>query len=280
MKSLSCIIPVYGLNKGRNYVYFEELLQMISIAAKKIMDGAFELIIVNDNRTRISKDNIKDVCAKYGLLDCLIYHENDINEGQAFSRNVGASLASGEYLHFIDQDDYISSEFYESIMKQQEKADIYISLPFFNKNGLIKTAYTLFLKNAYKRAKYISDIWYLLLSNVVYSPGQLIMSKSAYNSVGGFPVLESKGADDFALFYKLIFADIKYRVKFIPASQFYYRIHSQQNSKLSSTNNSACEFLNKITVAGLKQNVIYLQKTKKWAGWLSRIFYVLYFKRT
>ena len=219
------------------------------------------------------------LCSRYKLENYLIYHENDINKGQAYSRNVGASLASGKYLHFIDQDDYISDDFYASYMQQQGNADFYIALPYFDKDGIIKQAYTEYLKNAYKNARYFSDLWYLLLSNIVYSPGQLIMSKSAYDSVGGFPVLEKKGADDFALFYKLVFSGKNYKVSFIPESSFYYRIHSQQNSKLSSTNDSACEFLSQVKPIGIKQNVVKIQKTRKWAGYLGKLFYITFFKR-
>lgn len=278
MKLISFIIPVYGLNKGKNYVYFEKLLQMVS-KASKILNGAFELIIVNDDKAGISKESIKDSCSKYGLLECLIYHENDVNNGQAYSRNVGASLASGVYLHFIDQDDYISDNFYESFMNRQEKVDFYISLPYFDKEGSKEKAYTVCLKSAYRNAKYISDVWYLLLSNLVYSPGQIIMSKQAFNSVNGFPDLKNRGADDFALFYKLVFSKKKYRVTLMDESKFCYRIHSQQNSKLSSTNISACEFLRTQNPQGIKQKIVFYQKTNKMVDWFGKLFYIIYFKR-
>lgn len=275
---ISCIVPIYGIGVGENKVYFEKLLESVYMSSNAL-ENQFELIIVNDDKNMITAESIKDVCAKYGLQDRLIYHENETNRGQAFSRNVGASLASGDYLHFIDQDDYISGDFYASYIQQQVKADFYIALPYFDKNGIIKKAYTVFLKKAYKNARYISDLWYLLLSNIVYSPGQMIMSKSAFDSTGGFPVLEKRGADDFALFYKLVFSGENYKVSFIPESRFYYRIHSQQNSKLSSTNDSAREFLSNLKPIGFKQKLVYIQKTKKLAGWLSKFFYITFFKR-
>jgi len=277
--SISCVIPIYGLNTGANAEFFEKLLSSLKTAVR-CLGESFELIIVNDDRERLSAESIKDICSKYGFQDSLIYHENETNRGQAYSRNVGASLASGEYLHFIDQDDYISEGFYKSFINQQGKADLYIALPFFDKDGIIKKAYTRCLKKAYKNAKYICDLWYLLLSNIVYSPGQVLMSKCAFNSTGGFPVLVNRGADDFALFYKLVFGVENYHVKFIPESKFFYRIHSQQNSKLSSTNTSACEFLSQLKPIGLKQTVVYKQKTRKWAGWLSKLFYIIFFKRS
>lgn len=275
---ISCIIPIYGIGVGNNKFFFENLLHSV-FKASCALKGQFELIIVNDDRDRITEESIKEVCSKYKLYDCLIYHENERNNGQAYSRNVGASLASGDYLHFIDQDDYITGDFYNFIRLQNRKADFYISLPYFDKDGTIKKAYTRYLRKVYKKAKYISDVWYLLLSNVVYSPGQLIISKRAFESVDGFPVLKNRGADDFALFFKLIFAEKKFTVAFLPESKFYYRIHSQQNSKLSSTNISACEFLNMQTIIGLKQKIVFLEKTKKWAGWLGKLFYVLFFRR-
>ena len=275
---LSCIIPIYGLSSGENHRYFEDLLCAISIASAPLGDE-FEMIVVNDDKDRISRQDIMALCKKHGIENKLVYKENVTNRGQAFSRNIGASIASGEYLHFIDQDDYISDNYYSEILKSGDETSIIISKPYFSKDDEIKRAYTGLLQAAYRHAYYLKDLWYLLISNVVYSPGQMLMPKKYFDSVGGFPVLSHRGADDFALFYNLVFGGDKIPVKFNSESIFYYRIHSQQNSKLSSTNLSACEFLSTHRPANLKQQIVYDSKMKRWVGVLCKIFYVLYYKR-
>lgn len=275
---LSCIVPIYGLNCGENIIFFNELICSISLASAPLGDQ-FELVIVNDDKERVAKNDIIDICAKYGLDKKTVYAENIINKGQAYSRNVGANLAKGDYLHFIDQDDSISDNFYVTLLESDKLKDIIISTPYFKMGGGIKKAYTKLLLNTYKKSGCTKDLWYLLLSNIVYSPGQILMSRNAYEKSGGFPILEHRGADDFAIFYKMVFGEESISTIFIMENAFYYRIHSQQNSRKESTNLSACEFLYTQKPQTIKQKIIFFQKTKRWASVLGTLFYVTFFRR-
>lgn len=278
MKSLSCIIPVYGLNIGDNIVYFDALIHSLS-EASLVMGNSFELVIVNDDKDGTPKQRIVDVCSKYGLDNKVVYLENDCNKGQAYSRNAGVLSSTGDYLHFMDQDDYISRYFYDEFVKLAGDVDIFISKPFFCICNKIKPAFTKSLLLAYKKANYLDQLWFLLISNVAYSPGQVILSRKSYDSTGGFPVLKNRGADDFGLYYNLIFNTNKFPMHYLENSEFYYRIHSRQNSKLSSTNKSVYEFLNKKKIKNLRQKVISLLKTNSWMGLVNKLFYVFFFKR-
>ena len=138
---ISCIIPIYGLNVGDNAKFFADLMHAISVASAPLGEK-FELIIVNDDKERISKQLITELCTRYGMGKKLVYMENETNKGQAYSRNVGALVSSGEYLHFIDQDDYISDDFYSEMLKSGNNAEIIISKPFFAKDDETRKAYT------------------------------------------------------------------------------------------------------------------------------------------
>ena len=276
---LSCIVPIYGLSRGENARFFDELVRSISLAAAPLGDQ-FELVVVNDDKERVAKKDIIDICSKHGLSKRTIYTENISNKGQAYSRNTGAKIAKGDYMHFIDQDDSVSENFYEPLFDSSTiKKDIIISTPFFNKGGEIIKAYTKLLLNSYKRSNKLKDLWFLLLSNIVYSPGQILVSRNAYEKSRGFPVLKYRGADDFAFFYRLVFEVDNISTLFVPESSFFYRIHSQQNSRISSTNESACEFLHMNKPQSLKQRVIFIQKTKRWAGILGTLLYITFFRR-
>lgn len=61
IKSISCIVPIYGLTQNKNLQYFEELLESLFIAIPCLGDN-FELIIVNDDRKRISRKLVLDIC--------------------------------------------------------------------------------------------------------------------------------------------------------------------------------------------------------------------------
>lgn len=278
MESISCIIPVYGLTVGDNMSYFKELLLSLSVAIKQF-EGNVEIVIVNDDVERISKQDVEEVCQLTGVIEIVKYLENQGNKGQAFSRNVGASNSSGHYLHFIDQDDYVSENFYSSLFPSSKIADVCLSVPFFCKDGVVKKAYTKRLLSAYHKATYIDNLWFLLFSNVVYSPGQVVMTRRCFEESGGFPILKNRGADDFALFYNMIFNKTRFSVSFCRERKFYYRIHSQQNSVLSSTSLSVREFLSSQKQKGFKQKLIFMQKTQSRLSILGILFYITYFKR-
>jgi glycosyltransferase involved in cell wall biosynthesis len=94
MISLSIIIPVYNAEK-----YIERCIRSILIQ----IDNSIELIIVNDGSTDNSLEKIKTVTD--GLQNVLIFSQ--INRGVSSARNKGIELAKGEYIFFIDADDYL-----------------------------------------------------------------------------------------------------------------------------------------------------------------------------
>ena len=108
---ISVVIPVYNIEK-----YIGKCLE--SIVNQDYRD--FEIILVNDG----SKDNSKDVVLEY-LKDkdvryVLVEKENG---GLSSARNAGLKKAEGEYVVFIDGDDYISSDFLSVLHRMIEDYD-------------------------------------------------------------------------------------------------------------------------------------------------------------
>lgn len=108
MPKISVIIPVYNSEK-----YLKKCLD--SVFAQTFDD--FELIIVNDG----SPDNSQDIIDAYKAI-----HPDKItsirqeNAGQAAARNRGLDLALGEYVMFVDSDDYISAKAFEKVLSCAE----------------------------------------------------------------------------------------------------------------------------------------------------------------
>ena len=109
---LSIIIPVYNSEK-----YLEECL--ISIVNQSLKD--FEIICINDGST----DNSLKILEKFAEQDSRIRIINQQNQGQGYARNAGLEAAAGDYVGFIDSDDYISPDFYEKLYKYKD--DIVLS---------------------------------------------------------------------------------------------------------------------------------------------------------
>ncbi len=97
MPKFSIIVPVYMVED-----YIEKCLE--SIRNQKFKD--YEVLIIDDG----TKDKSIDIAEKYPYK---IIHQK--NQGLSAARNKGVSLAKGEYLIFLDSDDYIDNNFLEKI---------------------------------------------------------------------------------------------------------------------------------------------------------------------
>lgn len=96
--AFSIIVPVYNA---------ESTLQRCvdSILAQTFED--FELILINDG----SKDQSGDICDEYAAKDSRVKTVHKTNGGVSSARNAGLRIAQGEYIAFIDSDDYIDNDY-------------------------------------------------------------------------------------------------------------------------------------------------------------------------
>ena len=100
MKDVSIIIPIYNVEK-----YVAECLN--SVISQTYDHSKIECIIVNDCTTDDSMDIVYEIIKKYdgGMSFIICRHEH--NEGVSAARNTGIEVAKGNYIFFIDSDDYI-----------------------------------------------------------------------------------------------------------------------------------------------------------------------------
>ena len=110
---VSIIIPVYNAEKHLSRCIGSVLNQTYT---------QIELILLNDG----SKDKSIDIIRKYEKKDKRIIVIDKQNEGVAKTRNLGIQKATGDYLMFIDNDDYIDPDYVETYLTTalKEKTDI------------------------------------------------------------------------------------------------------------------------------------------------------------
>ena len=113
MPKVSIIVPVYNVEK-----YLKKCLD--SLAKQTLKD--IEIIIVNDGSPDNSQRIIDEYTAKYSNF----YSYNKKNGGQASARNLGIKKATGEYIGFVDSDDYVNIDMFEKLYNKakQENFDV------------------------------------------------------------------------------------------------------------------------------------------------------------
>ena len=97
---ISVILPIY------NVAQF--LPRCIESVCSQTYDN-LEIILVDDG----SPDDCGDICDKYAEKDNRIVVVHKQNGGLSDARNKGAEIANGEYITFIDSDDYVTDTYVE-----------------------------------------------------------------------------------------------------------------------------------------------------------------------
>lgn len=115
MAKISIIVPIYNTQK-----YLKNCIE--SVLNQTFKD--FELILVDDGST----DNSGAICDQYSGNDRRITVIHKKCEGPGSARNSGIEMAHGEFIGFIDGDDYIESNMYESLYNDVIEYDADVSI--------------------------------------------------------------------------------------------------------------------------------------------------------
>lgn len=144
MPKISIIVPVYNAREHLSTC----LDSLVSQTLKDI-----EIIIIDDCSTDNSYSLIKEYANKYPNIRA--YH-NERNLGQGATRNIGLKLSRGEYIGFVDSDDYINPQMFESMYQETIN---------YNKPDIITTGILFVKDNHYAN----TDLGYM-----IRRPGRLI----------------------------------------------------------------------------------------------------------
>lgn len=110
---VSIVVPCYKVEK-----YLDRCVK--SLTSQSLQD--IEIILVDDG----SPDKVPQMCDKWRELDSRIKVIHKKNAGLGFARNSGLELARGEFVTFVDSDDYVELNTYEILYNtaKEKKADI------------------------------------------------------------------------------------------------------------------------------------------------------------
>ena len=108
--TLSVVVAVYNVED-----YLEKCLDSIVSQSYKDLD----IVLVNDG----SKDSSGLICEKFANMDHRIRVINKDNGGLSSARNVGIQAAQGDLIAFVDSDDYVELNCYETLSSKLEEND-------------------------------------------------------------------------------------------------------------------------------------------------------------
>lgn len=119
---ISIIIPCYNVEK-----YLSRCLE--SILNQKVAHDLYEIITVIDG----SKDNSESICSKYASIYSNIKVVVKENGGVYAARNTGVEEAGGEYIWFVDPDDYVTPNSLSDILLALSTSDLDVLFFYFNR---------------------------------------------------------------------------------------------------------------------------------------------------
>ncbi|EME5412439.1 glycosyltransferase family 2 protein, partial [Enterococcus faecalis] len=212
MKLVSVVIPVYNVEK-----YVEKCLDSVINQTYQNL----EIIIVNDGST----DNSLSICQKKKLSDSRIKLINKENGGLSSARNAGIECAQGEFICFIDSDDWIELDYIEVLLNGMENTNVDISViqmikvKNFNKIAFqseSQTKWDIFERETAMRELFSSNL-------IGYSANNKLYRISLFKSIR-YPegmLMEDKGTT-----YRLIDSSTKVAVNGSTKYHYYLRDNS------------------------------------------------------
>lgn len=207
---ISIIIPVYNVEN-----YLRQCLQ--SVIEQTFTD--WECIIVDDG----SKDRSGVICDEFAKMDSRFAAIHQENRGVSAARNKGLQVAKGEYICFIDSDDWVSENYLSDMLKgmDEKSVDMVVTgnvLEF--SNGTIRT-----IKS--DRLQYLEikkDFTKVFINHIklFYGPCSILFKHSILKRDNiSFPEHLSLGED---MIFNLLYLNKINLIKLTPQANYHYRV--------------------------------------------------------
>ena len=167
---ISIIIPVYKVEK-----YLEKCIQSVINQTYENL----QIILVDDG----SPDNCGKICDEYAKKDHRIEVIHKSNGGLSDARNKGLEMAKGEYIGFVDSDDYIEADMYEVLynLLKQYNADVSICNFYTVSQGKISIKNADNGINEYNRIEILKEI--LLDKNIQSYAWNKLYKKELFDEI-------------------------------------------------------------------------------------------------
>lgn len=165
---ISIIIPVYNTE-----AFLERCIQSLCVQTYK----NWEIILVDDGST----DSSGWLCDMYATKDCRIHVIHQKNLGVSSARNAGLEIANGEYITFVDSDDYVEADMLQKLLWLQKSSKAEIVSSLFRVENQQKMKQENARKMLFNSEDAISDM--LCCKNITYHVGCKVFQKTVINGL-------------------------------------------------------------------------------------------------
>lgn len=161
MNKISIIIPVYQVEK-----YIKRCLDSILFQTYSNL----EIILIDDG----SRDMSGKICDEYAIKDSRVKVLHQDNAGVSVARNKGLDICTGDYITFVDSDDFLEPFLYEKMMEKvtEYNCDV-VMCDCVKDDGVIQTPYTHDIRAGFYDYDQLKEEYYphlLMMENVEYPP--------------------------------------------------------------------------------------------------------------
>lgn len=208
---ISVIVPVYNMEK-----YLEKCLN--SLINQTLTD--IEIICVNDGST----DSSLKILEEFAQADSRIKILTQQNSGQSVARNYGISNATGEYLGFVDSDDWVDLDYFEKLYNAAKDNNCDIACAGFKRCGKVLSS----VRKSYKEKKVYKDINDKVVADNLPNDNYLwnkIFKREKWN----FKLAEGRFFEDMALVIQILY----FLGDMTTVPQTYYHYRRSPNSTIT-----------------------------------------------
>lgn len=182
---ISIIVPVYKVEP-----YLSQCVD--SILGQTYRD--IEVLLIDDG----SPDCCGEICDEYGKKDNRVRVFHTENRGLSAARNLGISEAKGEYIGFVDSDDWIEPDMYGVLLKRMQETGADISTCGFWVNFTAFSQAARIPEVIYERTESLKALLYMKISNHAWNK---LYRKDLFASIS-FP--EGFNHEDIAIMHRLL----------------------------------------------------------------------------
>ena len=188
-----------------------------------------EIIIIDDGST----DNTPEICKRYQKKNSSIKYIRQRNQGVAAARNKGVKIAKGDFIFFLDSDDYVSSNFLEVVNKYLKKFNpdiLTFNCKIINDNKKFKHPYNYI--RSFKKYKLLKSLFYLShsINNNEFTPvvwlyifkSKLIKKKKNF-------IEEISAGEDTAFIYEVLTKNSN--IVYVNEKLIFHRSHDNSITK-------------------------------------------------